>query len=78
MEQSELARRVNEYVYDTVLAWRENDRGSDSKVVFRCQCGCNRPVWRTLQEYDTAGGAWLAGHDDIATRPLPVLRILRR
>src|SRR6478736_4158351 len=57
METSEFASRLNRYVYDAVVTWRRTDAdGGQTPVVFRCECGCNRPVWRTIEEYDAAGG----------------------
>ena len=63
METSEFASRLNKYVYDAVITWRRTDAdGAQTPVVFRCECGCNRPVWRTIEEYDAAGGARHASH----------------
>jgi hypothetical protein len=34
----------------------------DSPIEFLCECGCREQVVMTVEDYDSAGGAWLEGH----------------
>src|SRR4051812_21301967 len=63
MDRSEFAARLNKYVYDRIVMWGRVDRdNAQTPFLFRCECGCNQPVWRTIEEYDAAGGARRATH----------------
>lgn len=60
-ERAEVARQVNEAIYEMAAQLDSVDR-NDSRVGFLCECGCLALVTITAAEYRAAGGAHIAGH----------------
>jgi hypothetical protein len=60
----EAARRANAHLLE--LSGRQYlDAREEHLVGFLCECGCMGTAALTAAEYETAGGAWLAGHRPI-------------
>lgn len=50
-------------VNSRIRAFAGNFEGLNrSPIEFLCECGCGEEVPMTVEDYDSAGGAWIEGH----------------
>jgi hypothetical protein len=57
----EAAKRANAHLLGLAEPLHENAR-EEHLIGFLCECGCMDTATVTAVEYETAGGAWRAGH----------------